>query len=92
MGDARSDGVVVGHRAQVLETADALQLGRCWSRSPGPGGIERGHREAAVEVAQEGGQETLRGAAVAHLRQAQLGHQAILERAPQAFDAALGLR
>src|SRR5262245_8264616 len=58
---------------------------------PGWLGFGRRHREAGIELADEDGQELVGFGQGLNASQPQLGHQAILKRAPRALHAPLGL-
>src|SRR6266852_5060205 len=82
--------VVVADHALVDEAADAIQVfgrgapcGLLFSRAAG---------EAAVVVGKKAAQDSIGGVQIASLSQAELAGKTILEHAPEAFDAALGLR
>ncbi len=74
----------------MQERADALELFR--SRTPSGSGLAGFAREAAVVVGDELTQHEVGGAHVCSLGQAQFAAKAILQHAPEAFDAAFGLR
>ncbi len=82
--------VVVTDQALMNEAADAVEIFRSWTpcalHCAGSAG------EAAVVVSHENAQHGVGGVEIAGLSQAQLAAQAILEHAPEAFDAAFGLR
>lgn len=82
--------VVVADDALMGEAADAFQILR--RRVPGCFGLARLAREAAIVVGDEAAQHSVGRIDVASLSQAQLAAQAILEHAPEALDAAFGLR
>ena len=81
--------VVVADHALVDKAADAVQI----FRRGAPCGLHftRTASEAAVVVSHENTQHGVGGVQIAGLSEAQLAAQTILEHAPEAFDAALGL-
>src|SRR5271169_601677 len=82
--------VVVADHALVDEAADAPQtFGR---GAPGGLHIARAAGEAAVVVGNEDAQHGVGGVQIASLGQAEFAGETILEHAPEAFDAAFGLR
>ena len=81
--------VVVADDAFVLERADTVDV--FWSRSPGLGGVAWGTREAAIVVGDEAVQHAVGGVQVGSASETEFAAQAILEYAPEAFDAAFGL-
>jgi hypothetical protein len=83
------DGVVVGDDARVAAAQDEGEiLGRSApDRLRGGGGLG----EAPIEVGHEGRQVGGRGLDSGDAPQAQFADEAILQRAPQALDAAFGL-
>jgi hypothetical protein len=87
---AQPHGVVARHHARVAAAQDALQGPR--GRPP------RGRRgggwlpEALTEGHEELGQKRVGLLERVEPAQAEFAHEAILQRAPQAFDAAFGLR
>src|ERR1019366_812599 len=82
--------VVVADPAFVKEAADAIQV--FGSRTPGFFGFAGRATEAAVVVGQEAAQDLVGGAQIGSTGQTQFAGKAILKGAPEAFDAALGLR
>ena len=60
--------------------------------TPGGGGVGGGPGEAAVEVSEELGEERIGGLEGGEAAQPQLADEAVLQRLPEALDAALGLR
>jgi hypothetical protein len=89
---AELDGVIVGHSAQGLEAADAIQgvLGGRWS--PGGGGILRAAREAGIIAREEARQHALGVGEGTRAGQPQLRAEAILQGPKEPLDASLGLR
>ena len=83
-------GVITGHPAEVPA---AQELGEVagWA-APDPGGRGGRDGEAAVEVGDERRQEGVGLGEGADTTQPQLADEAILQRLPEALDAALGLR
>lgn len=82
--------VVVADDAFVGEAADAVEM--FGSRAPSRFRLPGPEREAAIVVGDEAAQHGVGRIDVAGLRQAQLTGEAILQHAPETFDAALGLR
>ena len=91
-GPAEADGVVAQDGGLIAKAANALEIHAAPHGTPGGRLVPRRHSEAAIVrgpiVRQHGVGVLARGRA----RQAQLGHEPILERTPQAFNAALRLR
>jgi len=82
--------VVVADDAVVEEAADAVQIfGR---ETPGSLHFARSAGEAAVVVGEEVAEHGIGGVQVASLSEAKFAGEAILEHAPEAFDAAFSLR
>ena len=81
--------VVVADHSLVNEGADVLQVVR--SRAPGLGGVARRTSEATVVVGGELAQDGVGRFEVSSPGQTKFTAQAILQHAPQAFDAAFGL-
>ena len=75
--------------AFVPERTDALEI--VGSGPPSFGGLARGACEATVVVGQESAQDRVGRVDVASLGQAEFAGEAILQHAPEAFDAAFGL-
>src|SRR5712691_5141963 len=82
--------VVVADGALVPEAADAIEVGR--SGTPGFFRFTRRAAEAAVVIGQDVAQNFVGSIEIGRAGQAQLAGEAVLKRAPEAFDAALGLR
>src|SRR5712664_394630 len=82
--------VVVADGALVKEAADAFETFR--SGAPGGSVFARCPGKAAVVVDDELAQDGVGGAEVVSGSQAQFAGEAILQHAPEAFDAAFGLR
>jgi hypothetical protein len=82
--------VVVADDALVSEATDAIQIFR--SRAPGLLCIAGSAREAAVVVGDEAAQDEVGGSRVRSLGQTKFAGEAILQHAPEALDAAFGLR
>jgi hypothetical protein len=82
--------VVVADHAFVDEAADAVEIFRRGT----PCGLHftRTAGEAAIVVGHENAQHDVGGLQIAGLSQAEFTGEAILQHAPEAFDAALGLR
>ena len=81
--------VVVADDAFVTERTDALEI--FGSGPPSFGGLARGAREATVVVGEEPAQDRVGRVHIAGLGQAEFAGEAILQHAPEAFDAAFGL-
>jgi hypothetical protein len=81
--------VVVADRAFVKKAADAIQVPG--SGTPGFFGLTRGAAEAPVVVGQEMAEDLVGRLEIGGTSQSQFTGETILERAPEAFDAALGL-
>ena len=82
--------VVVADDTFVGKTANAVEV--FGSQAPSFGGVARRTSEAAVVVSDEAAQDAVGGAEIAGPSQAEFTGEAILEHAPEALDAALGLR
>ena len=82
--------VVVADRAFVMEAADGVEV--FGSRTPNFFGFARRTTEAPVVVGQEAAKDLVGGVQIVCAGQTQLTGEAILKSAPEAFDAALGLR
>ena len=82
--------VVVADAALVMKAADAVQI--FGSGTPSLFRLARGATEAAVVVGQEAAQDLVGGVQIVGTGQTQFAGEAILKGAPEAFDAALGLR
>ena len=87
---AEADGVVVGDDAGVATAQEGGEI--AGGRAPGGGGVGGGAGEAAVEVGEELGEERIGGLEGGDAAQPQLADEAVLQRLPEALDAALGLR
>src|SRR6266571_1991790 len=83
---AQSHGVVPGHDARVAAAQDAIEIARRWPPR-GRGGGRRAP-EAPDEVGEELGQKRVALLEGMERAQAQFADEAVLERAPEAFDAA----
>ena len=83
------DDIVIADAAFVMEAADAIEI--FGSGTPSLFRIARRTTEAAVVVGQEAAQDLVGGVQIVGTGQTQLTGEAILEGAPEAFDAALGL-
>jgi hypothetical protein len=84
------DDVVVADTALVVKATDAVQI--FGSGTPSFFRLARGASKATVVVRQEVAQDLIGGAQIVSTGQTQLAGEAILKGAPEAFDAALGLR
>jgi hypothetical protein len=82
--------VVVADGALVKEAADAVEAVRCGT----PGGFHLAglFGETAVVVGDESAQHGVGGVEIMSASKAEFAAQAILQHAPEAFDAAFGLR
>ena len=83
------DNVVVADHALVNEAADAIEI--FLSRAPGGLHFAGAAGKAAVVVGEKDAQHGVGGVQIGGLSQAKLAGEAILEHAPEAFDAAFGL-
>src|SRR6185437_9118239 len=81
--------VVIADDAFVGEAADAFEILR--SRAPSLLGIAGRAREAAIVIGDELSQHGVGRVEIARLGQAEFAGEAVLEHAPEAFDAAFGL-
>jgi hypothetical protein len=82
--------VVVTDHALVDEAADAVQIFEC--RTPRGLHLAGAAGEAAVIVGNENAQPGVSGVGITSSRQTEFAAQTILQDAPEAFDAAFGLR
>ena len=82
--------VVVADDALVDEAADAVKI--FGSRTPGGLDFARTAGETAVVVGEEVAQDGVGGIEVGSVGEAEFAAQTVLEHAPEAFDAAFGLR
>jgi len=82
--------VVLADDALVSEAADAFEIFR--SRAPGLLCLARRVGKAAIVVGDEASQDQVGGSQVTSAGQAKLAGEAILQHAPEALDAAFGLR
>src|SRR5437899_4192805 len=82
-------GVVAGHGALIPTAQEVREIPR--HRPPGGGGVRGRPRKAASEIGEELGQEGVAALERADVPQPQFAGEPILERAPEPFDAALGL-
>ena len=87
---AEAHGVIAPDDPVVAAAELGPQLAR--RRPPGRCRIGRRPREAVVEVSQKGRQKGIGGLKRAEVTQAQFAGEAVLQRAPQSFDAPFGLR
>ena len=86
---AELDGVIVGHRAQGLEAADAIQGVQGGRWSPGGGGILGAAREAGIIAREEARQHALGVGEGTRTGQPQLRAEAILKGPKEPLDASL---
>src|ERR1700688_1458235 len=84
------DDIVIADATFVMEAADAIEI--FGSGTPSLLGIARRATETSVVVRQEAAKDLVGGIQIVGTGQTQLAGEAILKRAPEAFDAALGLR
>ncbi len=84
--------IVIGHRALVGEAADVLETLVRGQRAIGGVRGRGGVSEARIVTREEAGQDSIRLVQGARASAAEFADQAILERAPEALDAAFGLR
>src|SRR5450759_2279392 len=89
MATAPLDDVVVADRAFVEEAADAVEI--LGSGAPGLFRLTRRAAEAPVVIGQEAAEDLVGGMEINGASQAKFAGKAILEGAPQALDAAIGL-
>ena len=82
--------VVVADHALMDEAADTVKIFR--SRTPRGLHFARAAGEAAIVVGEKDAQHGVGGVEIASLSQTELAAQTILKYAPEAFDAAFGLR
>ena len=82
--------VVVADYALMDEATDAVEIFRC--RPPGGLHIARPASEAAVVVGDKVAQDGIGRVQIRGRGQAKFAGEAVLEHAPEAFDAAFGLR
>lgn len=82
--------VVVADRALVLKAADAVEIVR--SRAPSLFAIASSVGEAAIVVGQEAREDPVGSGQIGGADQAEFAGEAVLKGAPEAFDAAFGLR
>src|SRR5258708_6813774 len=87
---AEGHGVVTGDGARVAAAQELIEVAR--RRAPGRGGVRGRPRKAASEVREELGQEGVAALERVDAPQPQFTGEAILERAPEPFDASLCLR
>jgi len=83
-----ADGVVASDLARVAAAEDEGEIAR--GETPGGRRVARGPREAGVQVSEEFGQKGIGPLGGGDVAQAQFAAQAILQGAPEAFDAAVG--
>jgi hypothetical protein len=82
---AEADGVVARHGALVAAAQHVGEVGR--RPPPGRGGLRGRMGEAAIEVGEERGEEGVGGLEGREASEPELDDEAVLERAPEAFDA-----
>ena len=82
--------VVVANAALVKKAADVIEIFGSWP--PSLFGIARRTAETSVVVGKKTAQDLVGGVQIVGTGQTQLAGEAILKGAPEAFDAALGLR
>src|SRR5258708_11657335 len=87
---AEGHGVVTGDGARVAAAQELIEVAR--RRAPDRGGVRGRPRKAASEVREELGQEGVAALERVDAPQPQFTGEAILERAPEPFDASLCLR
>src|SRR5579863_3817696 len=81
--------VVVADHAGMHETADAVQM--LGFRAPGGCGFPRATGEAAVVVGDKAGEHGVGRVQITGLGQTEFAGEAVLQHAPEAFDATFGL-
>ena len=77
-----------GDDALVAKAAAASQIETARERAEVGNGFRRGHCEAALEVGQEGCEDAIGVFQSANIGQAGFADEAVLEGAPETFDAA----
>jgi hypothetical protein len=87
---AEADGVVARHGAPVAAAQHVGEVGR--RPPPGRRGVRGRMGKAAIEVSQERGEEGGGGLEGGDVVEPELDDEAVLQRAPEALDAVLGLR
>jgi hypothetical protein len=85
------DGVVAAHPSLGLEAEDPVEVEVMRERAEGAAGVVGGDGEATVVGGDESGEEGVGGRGIGDIGETELGDEAILPGAPEAFDAALGL-
>jgi hypothetical protein len=87
LGPARAEahGVVARHSAPVAAAQDVGQVGG--RPPPSRGGLRGRMGEAGIEVGEERGEEGVGGLEGREAAEPELDDEAVLERAPEAFDA-----
>jgi hypothetical protein len=85
------DGVVLRHMATDLDGAERIDAESRRQRPPGRLLVGGWHGEPTIVAGEERGQQPVGAVDVGHAGEAQLHHQAILERPPEPLDAALRL-
>lgn len=88
---SEAHGVVVAHAATVLEAAHRGEIETVRDGTKGGGSLRRGASEALIMAGQIGREEGIGTGEIVDPGEAQFADQAILEGAPEALDAALGL-
>ena len=85
------DGMVVGDAALIVKAEQAVQIAAVRQRLTSRAGLLGGDREALVVLDQIGGEHVVGLLQRAGMRLAEFLDKAILERAPQLLNFALGL-
>jgi hypothetical protein len=85
-------GVVLLDAPREVEAADPVEVHGTGSGAPRRLGVGRGLREAGIEAREKAVEDALGLGKRARPRQPELYHEAVLQRAKEPFDAALGLR
>ena len=86
------NGVVQGHDALVAKAEATGQIEGVWQRAKVRNRFRRENGEAAFEVGQESFEHMIGVLQSAGVSQAEFADEAVLEGAPETFDAAFGLR
>lgn len=89
---AEDDGVVGGDGPLITEAEAAREIEAAWQTAEVGCGLARRDGEALVEVGGEAVEDVIGLIAGGGAGEAKLADQPILKGAPEAFDAALGLR
>lgn len=88
---AEGDGVIELDGAHVLETEDGVGIEPRWPGAVGHSGLRWGFGEPRIEAGREAAEEPVGCLPGPNLGEAELRDEAILHRAEEALDTALGL-